>query len=229
VIRELYPAADKSVQKELAGKVLTSIKPVFAEAIETAGGTGYSKYLSDYAAGRHVVNQQEMASIASDLFKNNKKAFVELVEGNSPKDVEKVFGHGKYDLAAEMGSGMMAQLKSIADLTKRSAYAGEQASLGRLALAEIIKKNTVTFKLPWGISPGTMAMNKALDVAEHKLSRKTMAILAEGLKSGDKAADLLSFLPAKERVHALKVLSDPLTYRGVGVSMTPTIETEEGR
>ena len=224
VIRELYPSAEKSVQKELAASVLTTVKPLIVDAIEKAGGNGYGKYLADYSTGRHAIDQMKMGAVAADLFKNNQKAFVDLVEGNSPKEVEKVFGSGKYDIAKEMNPDAMRQLRVISELTNRSIQAGEQATLGQKALAEIIQANTFKFKIPWGLSPKTMAMNRAIDIAERRLSGKTMNILAEGLKSGASASELVTYLPAKERVNMLRVLADPSIYRGAGASMTPNQE-----
>jgi hypothetical protein len=69
-----------------------------------------------------------------------------------------------------------------------------------------------------------MAMNRAIDIAERRLSGKTMNILAEGLKSGASASELVTYLPAKERVNMLRVLADPSIYRGAGASMTPNQE-----
>jgi len=222
VIRELYPAADRNVQKELAASVLTKVKPLVVDAIEKAGGTGYGKYLEDYAAGRHVINQKKMAAVAAELFsRKDKSGFVELVKGNNPEAVTKVFGPGRYDIAKEMDSGSMGKLSGIADLVERTAKSGEQASLGRNALAEIIKDNTFKFKIPFGLSLKTGVVNKALDMAESRLSGKTMNILAEALKSGASGNELLTFLPAKERVALLRVLSDNSLYQGTGALIAP--------
>jgi hypothetical protein len=225
-IRKMMPGSDEVVQKSRAAGVMAKLHPLIDDAIETAGGSGYKKYLSDYTAGRHKIEQTKMGAFAADLFRTKPTAFVELVEGNSPKEVEKIFGHGKYDIAKEMPPESMGQLRSIANLVKRSAESAERAGYGHNALAEIMKTHTPAWRIPWGLSPKTMAMNQALAVAQKRLSSKTMNILAEGMKSGAKADELMSFLPAKERVNLLRVLSDPSTYRGVGAGMMPTQEQE---
>jgi hypothetical protein len=213
-IRELYPSADKNVQKELAAKLLANVKPVVIDAIEGAGGTGYRQYLKDYATGRQVIDQAKLGARAVELFRTNKKSFIDLVEGNSPDEVKKIFGFGDdgYNIAKQMSAESMSTLRSAADLTSRGIRAAEQANNGQEALAKILESNISRFKLPWGISPKTMAMNKVLDVLEHKAGTKTMNILAEGMKSGSSAEKMLSELPAKDRLNLLRLLQDPATY-----------------
>jgi hypothetical protein len=174
------------------------------------GGTGYKKYLADYAEGRQLIDQQKLGAKAAELFRTNKQQFVDLVEGNRVEDVRKIFGWGKdqYDLAKQMSAEAMATLKGTADLTARGIKAGEQAALGQEAVKKIIADNISRLKIPWGLSPKTMAMNRALDYIEHKAGTKTMNILAEGMKNGASANELLSYLPTKERVNLLRVLQE---------------------
>lgn len=206
VIRDLYPTAEKSVQKELAAKMLAKVKPLIVDAIEGAGGTGYGQYLKDYSQGRQVISQSKLGAEAADLFKNNPKKFVELVEGNDPKTVEKIFGPGNYEIVKEMSADAMSKLKGIADVTARSIKSNEQGTAGQEALLRIINSNMMRTKIPWGLSPKTMAMNRALDIAEHKLGTKTMNFIAEGMKSGQSADDLLAKLPAYEQARVFNIL-----------------------
>lgn len=227
-IRELYPAADKNVQKELAAGVLVKVKPLIVDAIEGAGGTGYGKYLSDYATGRQAINQTKLGAKASEMFKTNPKSFVDLVEGNDPDAVEKIFGSGNYEIVKEMSAEAMSKLTGVADITKRSLDASTQATLGQNALKEILEKNNPkAFKIPWGLSPKTMAMNKALDVAEGRIGRKTMNILTEGLKSGRSATEMLRALPATERNKVLNALSNPGLFPGVSAAAGNALSLEE--
>lgn len=215
-IRELYPAADKNVQKELAAGILTKVKPLIVDAIESSGGTGYGKYLMDYATGRQAINQTKLGAKAAEMFKTNPKSFVELVEGNDPTTVEKIFGPGNYEIVKEMSAEAMSKLKGVSDVVKRSAQASEQATLGQNALRDLMEIHNPRFvKIPWGLSPKTMALNKALDVAERKIGTKTMNALAEGMKSGKSATDMLNALPAKEKNRVLNALSNPNLFPGV--------------
>jgi hypothetical protein len=59
-IRDLYPTADAKTQKQLAAGVLSKVKPLIVNAIESSGGTGYGKYLEDYAAGANRIAQQKL-------------------------------------------------------------------------------------------------------------------------------------------------------------------------
>lgn len=208
IIRDLYPTADKNVQKELAAKMLTKVKPMIVEAIEGAGGTGYGQYLKDYSAGRQVINQSKLGAEAADLFKNNPKKFIDLVEGNSPDAVEKIFGAGNYDIAKEMSASAMSKLKGIADVTNRSIKSSEQGATGQEALLRIINSNMMRTKIPWVLNPKVTAVNRALDIAEHRLGTKTMNILSEAMKSGKSADELLAKLPAYERNKIINVLQE---------------------
>ena len=133
------------------------------------------------------------------------------MEGNSPKDVEKLFGPGNYDLVKQMSADAMETLRGIADVTGRSLKAQGQASAGQTALREILEANSPfnKFKIPTMLNTKAMAANRALDLAEKKIGKKTMNILAEALKSGRSADELMSLMPAKERVNLLRVMNDP--------------------
>jgi hypothetical protein len=208
-VRDLFKGNNPDVQAELAGKVATRLKPLFVDAIENAGGTGYGKYLRDWAKGEQAMSQTKFGAQAMDAFKTSPKSFVDLISGNKPKDVEKIFGYENFDIAKQMNPESMRGLLGISDLTRRGLEAGTQATTGRAALNELLERNISKLKIPWGLSPKTMAMNKALDVLERKVGTKTMNALAEALKSGKTADELLNALPATERNRILKLMSDP--------------------
>jgi hypothetical protein len=207
-IRDLYPGATAKVQKEVAAKVLTAVRPAITEAIEQAGGTGYKAYLNAYAAGRQAVDQGKLAGEALQMFENNPAEFVKLVRGNKPDAVEDVFGPGSYNIAKEMSQAAMGTLRGIADVAERSIAAGKQASEGQEALRMILQNNSSKFRIPWGISVKGAAVNKALQVSEERLGAKTMSTLTEGMKSGKSAVELLETLPAAERVKVLRILRE---------------------
>jgi hypothetical protein len=226
-IQDLYPAADKKVQKELAASVLTKVKPLIVDAIEKSGGTGYGKYLADYATGRQLINQGKLTAEAASLYKNNPKAFVDLVEGNNPDVVEKIFGPGNYQIVKEMSADAMQKLRGVADVMGRTIKAKEQADLGQTALREILEEhNPRMFKIPWGLSPKTMAMNKALDLAEKRIGKKTMNALTTGMRSGKNALQMLDEMPSKDRINILQSLQDPRLFPGVGSAVSTQIVSE---
>lgn len=219
-ILRLYKPATVEAQKELAAKVTGNITPLIVDAMEAAGGTGYRNYLADYAVGRQFIDQQKMGAVLADQLRTAPKAFVETATGNNPDAVRKVFGPGRYDkeadrfipgydLAQQMSGSDMGKIGTVADKARRGISAGEQATAGQNALRTILEEHDPRFlKIPWGLSPKTMAINRALDVAEKRLGKSTMNALAQGIKTAQSAQELLAMLPAKERVQVLKRLAE---------------------
>jgi len=202
--------ADPTAQKELAAKVNQSVNPILVDAIEAAGGTGYRAYLEAYSQGLKAVGEKKLAAKALEMYQNDPKTFVKLVEGNSPKEVEKIFGAGSYDIVKEMGAKAMATLKGVAGEVKRDIRVGEQAAAGRDALRELIEANQTRFRLPnFAFSRTATATNTALDALEKKLGKAVMNKLTEASKSGQDMARLLDTLPAVERNTVLRALNNP--------------------
>ena len=209
VARQLHPN-DAKAQKELAGKVLESVRPTIVKAVEDAGGTGYGAYLDAYSAGMKAVSEKKLSAKALDMYQNDPKGFVKLVEGNNPKEVEKAFGAGSYDIAKEMSDSAMKTLKGVAGEIKRDIRVGEQAAAGRDALRELLEANQSRFRLPsFALSRTVTATNTALDALERKLGKNVMNKLTEASKSGQDMARLLDTLPAVERNKVLRAFNNP--------------------
>lgn len=202
--------ADPTAQKELASKVSQSVNPILVDAIEAAGGTGYRAYLDAYSKGLKAVGEKKLSAKALDMYQNDPKAFVKLVEGNNPKEVEKAFGAGSYDIAKEMSASAMKTLKGVAGEIKRDIRVGEQATAGRDALRELLEANQSRFRLPsFALSRTVTATNTALDALEAKLGKAVMNKLTEASKSGQDMAKLLDTLPAVERNKVLRAFNNP--------------------
>ena len=60
VIQRLYPNADDASQKRLASGVLSSVRPLIDDAIESAGGIGWKKYLEDYSQGMQKIAERSL-------------------------------------------------------------------------------------------------------------------------------------------------------------------------
>ena len=209
VAKQLHPN-DPNAQKELAAMALDKVRPAIVKAIEDAGGTGYGAYLDAYASGLKAVSEKKMSAKALQMYQTDPKAFVKLVEGNSPKEVEKVFGSGSYDIAKEMSDKAMTTLKGVAGEIKRDIRVGEQAAAGRDALRELLEANQSRFRLPnFAFSRTATATNTALDALEKKLGKNVMNKLTEASKSGQDMARLLDTLPAVERNTVLRALNNP--------------------
>jgi hypothetical protein len=208
VAKQLHPN-DPKAQKELASKVLESVRPSIVKAVEDAGGTGYGAYLDAYSQGLKAVSEKKMSAKALEMYQGDPKAFVKLVEGNSPKEVEKVFGSGSYDIAKEMSAKAVATLKGVAGEVKRDIRVGEQAAAGRDALRELIEANATKFRLPAFFSRAATLTNATLDALEKKLGKNVMNKLTDASKSGQDMAKLLDTLPAVERNAVLRALNNP--------------------
>jgi len=208
VAKQLHPN-DPKAQKELAAKVLESVRPSIVKAVEDAGGTGYGAYLDAYSQGLKAVSQKKLSAKALEMYQNDPKAFIKLVEGNSPKEVEKIFGSGSYDIAKEMSAKAVATLKGVAGEVKRDIRVGEQAAAGRDALRELIEANATKFRLPAFFSRAATLTNATLDALEKKLGKNVMNKLTEASKSGRNMAKLLDTLSAVERNVVLRALNNP--------------------
>jgi hypothetical protein len=207
-IRDLYPAADSKAHKDLAVKAATEIKPLIDSAIESAGGKGWIKFLDNYTKGRRAVEQKELAAKAMELYEKNPKELIRLVRGNSPDEVEKIFGPNSYDIVKEMSDSAMGVLKQAAGTLERTAKMEAQAASGQDALRLVLDQNRSRIRVPWGLSAKGAAINQALAKAEDRIGEKTMRILTEAMKSGQRADDLLATLNPAERARVVKVLRE---------------------
>lgn len=214
-IEKLRPGMDASSQKRLSAQVLSDIKPVLIDAIESSGGTGYRQYLADYTKGMQNIGQTKLGAEALKLYKQSPDQFVKLVQGNSPDVVEKIFGPGSYDIAVEMSNDAYKTMKSAAKQVETRADIAAQATAGEQALVDMLKGNIITMKLPNIFSVVATTTNKALDILERKLGKATMARLTEAAKDAKSFDELINTLPATERNPILKAMRDPETWTGV--------------
>jgi len=193
----------------LAASVLTDIRPALVDAIESAGGTGYRQYLADYTKGMSAIAEKKLAGKALELFKNDKDAFVKLVQNESPDVVEKILGPGRYNIATELADSTMAVLQDQAKKRLTDIAVKEQVSAGQDALKQLLLDNMSKLRVPSYLSAVAATTNKALQILENKIGAKTMSTLTEGLKTPEGAAKLLETLPASERNRVIKLISDP--------------------
>ena len=93
-------AQPSSGTKERAASLLTSIRPMFDNAIEDAGGVGFKDYLTRTRQGFEAVNRQELAGKGAQLAKERPDEFIALMGGERPQMVEDIMGKGtrQYDI-----------------------------------------------------------------------------------------------------------------------------------
>jgi hypothetical protein len=208
-IQQLRPGMDATSQRNAAAGVLSRIRPVIDDAIEASGGVGYREYLATHAKGMQKIAEKELTGEALRLFKNDKNAFVRLVQNESPEAVEKILGPGKYNIAVELAENTLAPLQNEAAKVIRNANIKSQVEGGQTALKELLLQNMSKFRLPSYLSAVAATTNKALNILETKIGTKTMATLTEALKTPEGAAQLLESLPAAERNRVLQIMADP--------------------
>ena len=205
------PLTPKAKAKAVA-QTMNAVRPALIDAIETAGGVGYRDYLQTYQAGMRNVNQKKLMGAALDLYKNNTEAFLKLVDGDTPKSVEKIMGYGNFNILDELGEEAMGVLQSAAQTIKNAKEMTSQSSRAQDALRELLAENVSLMRLPSLISAKFAATNAAIGILEKKIGKKVMQSLVEGLKSGKSASKLLDTLPASEKNRVLSILSDPNNY-----------------
>ncbi len=208
-IAKLRPGMDATSQRNAAAGVLSRVKPMIDDAIETAGGTGWRDYLTTHAKGMQKIAEKQLTGEALRLFKTDKNAFVRLVQNESPEAVEKILGPGKYNIAVELAENTLAPLENEAAKVIRNANIKSQVENGQVALKELLLQNMSKFRLPSYLSAVAATTNKALNILETKIGTKTMATLTEALKTPEGAAQLLESLPAAERNRVLQIIADP--------------------
>jgi hypothetical protein len=209
VVAQLRQGMDATSQRQAAAGVLSRVKPVIDDAIEAAGGKGYRDYLKQHAQMSQKIAEKQLTGEALRLFKTDKDAFVRLVQNESPEAVEKILGPGKYNIAAELAEDTLGVLENEATKVIRAANIKSQVAGGQDALKELMLQSMGKFRLPSYLSAVAATTNKGLNILENKIGVKTMATLAEALKTPEGAANLLETLPAAERARVLQIMSDP--------------------
>ena len=206
------PREPKQARK-LASDVMANVKPLIVDAIEEAGGTGYGAYLRNYALGEQAIAQTKFGAEALRLYQSNPNRFVELVELNDPKTVEKIFGPGNYNIATQLSRDIQTRLANVANQVKRDKAMQEQATAGEKRLAELLKDDALNISLPNYLNIVATTTNKLLGILTNKVSKETMDILTESAKSARNFNELLGTLPTYERNRLLQTLSDPRNWQ----------------
>lgn len=211
-IKALYPAAESKVQKELAAKILGQVRPLIVDAIEGAGGTGYRGYLDSYSKGMQQIGQTKLGAEAMRLYQSSPESFVKLVEGNSPKAVEKVFGPGNYNIAKEMSKDAMGRLNLVAGEVKRDANVANQVKAGEAALNELLDSSISKFQIPNVLNPKIAMANRGLRELEKKIGKNAMIELTNAAKSGKSMAELINTFPPSQKLAVIQAMKNPQSW-----------------
>lgn len=229
-IQQLRPGADATTQRNLAAGVLSKIKPLIDDAIESAGGEGYKQYLADYSKGMQKIAEQKLTGKALELWQSGpagKDAFVNLVQGKSPTEVEKILGPGSYDIAKEVSGNTLSVLQDQAAKAIRDVKVTGQAAAGQDALRELLSDQISKLRIPSYLSKIATTTNAALNILEGKIGKSTMDALTQASKTPGGAVKLLETLPANERNRVIQLLSNPQQWKpGIAGAVTNALAPE---
>jgi hypothetical protein len=188
---------DPKASAKYAARLLGEVRPLIDDAIIKAGGTGWKDYLETFSSGMDVINQRKMAQTARDLYKKSPDEFIALVRGERPDLVEQIFGNGRIDIKAEMGSKFKA-LDTVAGELERGQKIKAASEKGAANLKDIVKESTPSLRIPFFGLKATVG-NAVLKELSGKINTKTMAILEKGFESGKNFEDMLNQVPFGDR------------------------------
>ena len=195
---------DPTTQSKRIAEMLGQIRPLIDDAIEKAGGKTWRDYLATHSAGLKQIEQMEMADKLRTLFKTDKNAFVNMVEGGDTKAIQDIFGPGNFDIAKQMAEKMKPLLK-ISDEVTRDAKIEEQINNARRALG--FKEGSWAEKIPGFVGLETAVAKKLIQTIEGKINTKAMEVLVKGAESGKSMNEILNTLPASERGKLAQILN----------------------
>ena len=204
-IQDILGQQDPKIGAKITSSVLQQLKPLIDQAIERAGGTGWTRYLETYSQGMDVIAQKQMAAQALEMFKDSPQQFVKLVRGNNPDAVEAIFGPGRYDIFKEMSS-QMPTLDKLARQVELDKKALEQVGPGKAEFAAILEANRSKLRMPGWFSPTVTAANLGLSNVNKRLDKKTVELLRKAAETNQSMLDLLNGLPEKEKRNLLDIV-----------------------
>jgi hypothetical protein len=112
------------------------------------------------------------------------------------------------DLSKVLTPQQMSAVDDAVSQMTRDIRISDQAATGRDALRDVLADNMKMLRLPSLINFKVAATNAMLDTIERKVGRKVMDTLTESLQTAKTAEELLSKLPANERIKVLNVIYD---------------------
>ena len=205
-VRRLNPTLDAKAQSRLAADVTAKLKPIIVGAIEEAGGTGYGKYLADYTEGMQKIGQSKMGGELLRLYDSSPQGFIDIVRGNNPKAVEKIFGPGNIDIATQMSPDALRTVRGIASRLEADQAVKTQATAGERAYEQLLRENTSLRRIPNTLNVAAAAGNRVLAELESRLGSKVSRILSEAALDGKKLKEAIELLPAAQRSPTLRAL-----------------------
>jgi len=227
-IGQLHQGMDiGSVNKAAAG-VVSQIKPLIDDAIETAGGAGFKEAKTAFATGASDLERQDFARGLAGMFKGGETGqakFAETVGGDNTEAVKAAFpraGNKNFDIQEMMGvpggaSGpsRIPALENIAGEVRLNQNMALKASEGENLAADLLKSPPQEKDIFHKYSPvgmlsvaGRTALTFAKILSDTGLPTKVQRTLAEGFRNGESAEKLLLTIPLADRAQVARRLVD---------------------
>lgn len=235
-VRAAMRGQDPAAVKKRAAQVAMELRPAIDDAIETAGGAGWKEYLQAFSTGAREVDRMKLVAKAQQLYAENPKGFMRLVQGNNPKEIEKTLGPGSYailqEVSGELGPSRLGALGQVAGELARDEQAALNAAAGAGQLEELLKKNqSIRLNL---LNRFATITNEAMDILERNVSAAERKALDKAFQSGKNMAEALQTLPAARQAKLLNLFytrqATPAVTRATGISaaqpntMAPPVE-----
>lgn len=226
----LTDASDRRI-----GGLLSSVQPLIDDAIETAGGSGWRRYLEDFGAGARAIERQALMGEAARRHADDTNAFRALVRGDAPDAVGVASGGRTRNINAMLGPGATAGPSRMDALDRFAGELARDERVGQLAAdpqavveaRALLDRSKHPAQQAFGavarfLSPRTAAAEAfASMLAEQRIGQDVRRALAEGYQSGASALDLLAMVPTRERAQVARNMANPAFWRsvqGAGVS-----------
>ena len=212
----------KAQTQRLAG-LLGDVRGLIDDAIRKAGGgDDWNKYLETFSKGRGQLDQRFAAGQLVKILDKDPKRFVDIVKGNDPDFVEKIFGPGNRDIMQAMGgqrpNSPMVKLLGVADQVERDLGVKSQVKEGRKALGLEDQYGNPTELIPGFVGYKTAVAKKIAQMVTGKVNEKAQRLITEGVRSGKAMNEILNTLPAEERLKVVDLFrNNPDVQRAVSV------------
>ena len=202
----------KAQSARLAG-LLGDVRTMIDDAIRAAGGgDDWNKYLETFSKGREQLNQRVASGQLLKILDKDPKKFVDIVKGNDPEFVEKLFGAGNKDIIQAMGgqrpNSPMVKLFGLADEVERDLGIKTQVKAGRKALNLEDQYGNPTEVIPGFVGYKTAIAKTVARTLAGKVNDKAQRLITDAVRSGESMNKILNTLPAEERLKVIDLFKN---------------------
>jgi hypothetical protein len=221
-IAQALGSVDVGGLKGQTAEALGRVKNIF----DTAMGPEYSAAKSDFALGATELERQNFTGQLAGVFSKSPTRYSNIIRGNTgtTKRVKEAFPQGgprNFDIQEMMGvpggaagPSRMPALENIARNVETRNSMLDQAKMGEYNASQLLKNPPQEADIFNRMSPvgmimniGTAALKFAKIMSESGLDDVTQRRLAEGLRNGQSAEELLLTIPLADRVQLRRRLT----------------------